>query len=118
MKAQAILENNDNESSVYPLIQMSYYFSAQQRRQLLNTMLVILREYSHCSIANQLCIMILDAAKSLFDVIDIVTMQKFIIGEFSARHQVLSEMHQANREAGNTRIIKRYQIDHLNMQSA
>ena len=71
-------------------------------------MLFVLREYSHCSIANQLCILTLDALKTLFDVVDIVSMQKFVINEFSYRHQVLNNLIKHNQETGSNQIIKRY----------
>jgi hypothetical protein len=82
--AQLALEGEPNlDSDNIPEIQLGTYVNTQVRRQLLNSMLFVLREYSHCSIANQLCIIVLDNLKSLFDVIDIVTMQKFVINEFS-----------------------------------
>ena len=40
----------------------------------------------HSSIANQICIMILDGIKNQCDVYDIVCMQKFVIAEFTKRH--------------------------------
>jgi len=45
--------------------------------------MMVLREYSYCSIACQLCIMILDTIKNLLDVVDMVILQKFVIDEFS-----------------------------------
>lgn len=41
-------------------IQSHYYVNTQMRRQILVTMLNVLKTYSYCSIACQLCILILD----------------------------------------------------------
>jgi hypothetical protein len=46
--------------------------------------------------------MILDQIKSLFDVTDVVQLQKFVIQEFRERHQHLYEMHRLNKEKGVT----------------
>ena len=56
--------------------------------------------------------------KGLFDVTDVVQLQKFVIQEFRERHQHLYEMHKLNKARGATEIIRRYQINHMNMQSA
>jgi hypothetical protein len=77
-----------------------------------------MREYSYCSIANQYCIMIIDQIKTLFDVVDVVSLQKFVIHEFRERHQLLYDMHKYNKARGSADEIKRYQINHMNMQSA
>jgi hypothetical protein len=37
-------------------------------------MLYILRTYSHNSVANQLCVLVLDNLKSMFDVVDMVSL--------------------------------------------
>ena len=62
--------------------------------------------------------MILDNIKTLLDVIDIVQLQSFVIQEFRDRHQHLYDQHTKNRENGSATAVKRYQLDHLNMQSA
>ena len=102
----------------YEPIHMKNYLSKQLRRQLVRTVLLVIRNFSYCSIACQLCIMILDNIKTMFDVVDIVQLQKFVIQEFRDRHQHLYDQHTKNREQGNTTAVKRYQINHLNMQSA
>ena len=56
----------------YEPIHMKNYLSQQLRRQLVRTVLLVIRNYSYCSIACQLCIMILDNIKTMFDVVDIV----------------------------------------------
>ena len=81
---------------------MDKYVTKTLRRQLVRTMLIVMREYSYCCIANQLCIMILDQIKSLFDVADVVQLQKFVIQEFRERHQHLYEMHKINKARGAT----------------
>ena len=60
----------------------------------------------------------MDNIKSQFDVIDIVSMQKFVINEFARRHHVQHQLIVRNQEEGINRPIRRYQIDHNNMQSA
>lgn len=81
-------------------------------------MLIVMREYSYCSIANQYCIMMIDQIKTLFDVIDVVTLQKFVIREFRERHQLLYDLHKYNKARGSNDEVKRYQVNHMNMQSA
>lgn len=120
-KAQTLLmsPNADIMGGVNEPINMVNFVSNTMRRQIVKTVLVVMREYSFCSIANQLCIMILDQIKTLLDVVDVVQLQKFVIQEFRERHQHLYELHKKNREQGyNQVVIKRYHIDHLNMQSA
>jgi len=53
---------------------------------MVKTVLTVMREYNYCSIANQLCIMVLDQIKTLLDVVDVVSLQKFVIQEFRERH--------------------------------
>ena len=79
---------------------------------MVKSLLVIMREYSYCSIANQLCIMVLDQIKTLFDVIDVVQLQKFVIHEFRERHQLLYDMHKYNKQHQIHQYIKRYHVDH------
>jgi len=64
--------------------------------------------------------MILDQIKNLLDVIDIVQLQKFVISEFRDRHQFQLDFHKKNQENGGDeeQIVKRYWINHMNMQSA
>ena len=50
--------------------------------------------------------------------IDIVTMQKFVVSEFAIRHTAQHDLILRNQEEGIQRPIRRYQIDHFNMQSA
>jgi len=94
MKAQFLLQGAQPEiKQISPLFELKTFVSTQARRQIVNTMLSTIKEYSHCSISNQLCIMILDCIKSQVDVIDLVTMQKFVIAEFKARHLFLYNQH-------------------------
>ena len=99
-------------------IHMKNYVSTNIRRQLVKTMTVVIREYSYCSIACQLCIMVLDALKALFDVIDLVQLQKFVIVEFRERQLLQFEQMQKRKSEGGSAVGRRYQINHLNMQSA
>ena len=47
-----------------------------------------------------------------------VILQKFVIDEFSQRHEKLAELHRLNSQRDEPVAIKRYWIDHTNMQSA
>lgn len=49
---------------------------------------------------------------------DVVQLQKFVINEFRERHQLLYDMHKHNKQHGINKEIKRYHVDHQNMQSA
>lgn len=51
---------NDIPKSPHEEIELVRFISVAVRRQLVKTLLVIMREYSYSSIANQLCIMVLD----------------------------------------------------------
>lgn len=62
--------NLDEEQMVE--IRMDTYVNNQLRKQILNTTLSVIKTYSHCSIACQLSIMILDSLKTQFDITDIV----------------------------------------------
>ena len=99
-------------------IRLDKYVPELVRRQLIKTLLMVMREYSYCSIANQFCIMIMDQTKTLFDVVDVVQLQQFVIREFRERHQALLDFHKSSKEKGITVEFKRYRINHLNMQSA
>ena len=70
-----------------------------------------MREYGFCCIACQLGIMIFDQIKTLFDVTDVVELQKFVIQEFRDRHKHLYELH----KKATGEVIRRYKIDHMNM---
>lgn len=86
----------------FDAIHMKNYVSTIVRRQLVKTMTVVIREYSYCSIACQLCIMILDSLKSLFDVIDLVELQKFVIVEFRERQLLQFEQMQKRKAEGGS----------------
>lgn len=110
-RVQLTLMNDDSyllTQEVHPEIRLSTYLSDIQRKQLLKTMLVLIREYKHCSISNQMCIMILDSVKSMFDVSDIVTMQKFVLYDFRARHRHLQQLAQLYQENGLNQVVKKY----------
>ena len=102
----------------FDAIHMKNYVTTNIRRQIVKTMTVVIREYSYCSIACQLCIMVLDALKALFDVIDLVQLQKFVIVEFRERQLLQFEQMQKRRSEGGSITGRRYQINHQNMQSA
>jgi len=116
--AQHIMSGNEVPSSPHPDIDVSLFVPTAVRRQIVKSLLVVMREFSYCSIANQLCIMVLDQMKTLFDVIDVVQLQKFVINEFRERHQLIYDMHNFNKQNGIEKEIKRYHVDHQNMQSA
>ena len=67
------------EQPAHPDLAMDKYISKTIRRQLVRTCLVVMREYSFCCIASQFCILIFDQIKTLFDVTDVVELQKFVI---------------------------------------
>ena len=46
----------------------------------------MLREYGYCSVANQLCVNIMVTISGQYDIIDVVTLQRFVINEFKQRH--------------------------------
>lgn len=71
---------------------LGHYLSNQLRRQVLNTLLFVMKTFNYCSIANQLCILIMDGIKTQFDCVDFVSIQKFIINEFAERHQFLNNL--------------------------
>lgn len=87
-RAQTLLmdQNADLMGGVNEPINMVHFVSNSMRRQIVKTVLVVMKEYSYCSIANQLCILVLDQIKTLLDVIDVVSLQKFVIQEFRERH--------------------------------
>jgi len=116
--AQHIIMGNDIPKSPHSEIELSLFIPTAIRRQVVKSLLVVMREFSYCSIANQLCIMLLDQMKTLFDVIDVVQLQKFVINEFRERHQLLYDMHKYNKLHGINKEIKRYHVDHQNMASA
>mmetsp|Transcript_7746 Transcript_7746/g.12999 ORF Transcript_7746/g.12999 Transcript_7746/m.12999 type:complete len:260 (+) Transcript_7746:508-1287(+) len=102
-----------------PEIRLDRFVPMLVRRQILRTLLMVMRDFNYCSIANQFCIMIFDQVKTLFDVIDVVQLQQFVIREFRERHQFLLDMHRENQQLnGNSEVFKRYKLNHLNMQSA
>ena len=112
-------ENQPNPDNEFILqFQLSTYVPTHLRRQIVNSMLLVLQNFSYCSIACQLSILILDNIKTQYDVVDIVSMQKFVINEFARRHHVQHQLIMRNQEEGLDRPIRRYQIDHNNMQSA
>ena len=63
-----------------------------------------------------MCIMILDGVKNQFDVHDIVCLQKFVIKEFTKRHQ--ANLVETKKQADAGKEMKKYKIDHVNMASA
>lgn len=81
-------------------------------------MLFTLQNFNHCSTGNQLCIIVLDNLKTMFDVVDIVTLQRFVMSEFRQRRQYVKSLIRQNQERGDSKIIKPYQMDHENMHSA
>ena len=84
----------------------------------MNSTIFVIKNYSHCSIACQTCILLLDGVKTQLDIVDIVNLQKFVISESVARHTAHHEMIIKGQEQGIDKPIRRYQIDHMNMPSA
>jgi len=83
-KLPADTESSDG-SGVSHLIELGSYLTPQQRRQVINTALSTLKEYSHCSISSQQCVSILASIKSMFDSHDLAVLQQFVIEEFRQR---------------------------------
>lgn len=102
----------------HPDILMDKYIGIHLRKQILNSCLHVIKTYSHCSIACQTCLLVLDNLKTQFDILDIVTLQKFVINEFVARHTAHHNLILRYQEEGIDKPIRRYQIDHNNLQSA
>lgn len=114
--AQLLAENLPNPDTVHIVeFQLYTYMPQHLRRQVVSSMLYVLHHFNYCSIANQLSILILDNIKTQMDVIDIVTMQKFVISEFAQRHHIQHQLIVRNQEEGVDHPIRRYQIDHNNM---
>ena len=80
-RAQTLLASPDADlmGGINEPINMVHFVGNNMRRQIVKTVLTVMREYSYCSIANQLCIMVLDQIKTLLDVVDVVSLQKFVI---------------------------------------
>lgn len=60
----------DMDSPGHPM-SLARFLPTSTRRNLVKTLLVVLREYSHCSIASQLCIQILGQIMTMYDVVDV-----------------------------------------------
>lgn len=110
------------DSPSHPMA-LARFLPQSTRRNLVKTLLVVLKEYSHCSIASQLCIQILGQIMTMFDVVDVCLLQKFVINEFRQRHQRNKELDESIRqlsidEGSEYKPVSRYKIDHENMQSA
>lgn len=75
-RAQTLLmdPNADLMGGINEPINMVHFVPNSMRRQIVKTVLVVMKEYSFCSIANQLCILILDQIKTLLDVVDVVSL--------------------------------------------
>jgi len=80
---------------------------------LIKTIIYIMREYSYCNMALELSAFILAEVRTMFDIIDIVTLQKFVIQEFRERHLKLRILFEESGEE-----VSRFKLDHMNMQSA
>lgn len=57
----------------------------------------MLREYSYCCIANQLCVTIMVTISGQYDIIDVVSIQRFVIEEFKQRHLEVKEIAKAKQ---------------------
>lgn len=107
--AQLLAENQPNPDGDHiEEFQLSTYLPTHLRRQVLNTMLFVMKNFNYCSIANQMSILIIDNIKSQLDVIDIVSMQKFVINEFANRHHAHHQLIVRQQEEGIDRPIRRY----------
>lgn len=113
----------DNMDSPNHPMSLARFLPTATRRNLVKTLLVVLREYSYCSIASQLCIQILGQIMTMYDVVDVCQLQKFVMNEFKARHKRNRDLDEITRqicaeEGTEYRPVSRYKIDHTNMQSA
>ncbi len=90
------------------------YISKTQLRYLIKTLIYIMREHSYCNMALEMSALILAEVRSMFDIVDIVTLQKFVIQEFRERHLKLRKL----LEEGTSEEVSRFKLDHMNMQSA
>ena len=77
---------DDMDSPSHPM-SLARFLPSVTRRNLVKALLGVLREYSYCSIASQLCIQILGQVMTMYDVVDVCMLQRFVIDEFRARHQ-------------------------------
>ena len=113
----------DTNSPKHP-ISLARFLPTSTKRNLVRTLLFVLREYSYCSISNQLCIQILGQIMTMFDVVDVCMLQKFVINEFRARHKFNQELDETLRSASmaddtiDYKPVSRFKINHCNMQSA
>ena len=115
-------DDEDMDSPSHPM-SLARFLPSTTRRNLVKTLLVVLREFSYCSIASQLCIQILGQIMTMYDVVDVCQLQRFVMNEFKARHQRNKELDEVARqisaeEGSEYRPVSRYKIDHTNMQSA
>ena len=65
---------------------MARFLDKHTRRHLLQTLLLVLRNYGYCSFACQICVQIMVSISGQYDIIDVVTLQRFVIEEFKQRH--------------------------------
>lgn len=65
---------------------MARFVDEMTRRHLVQALLLVLQEYSTCSIASQVCVKIMVQISGQYDVIDVAQLQKFVIDEFKNRH--------------------------------
>ena len=102
---------------------LARFLPSVTRRNLVKTLLGVLRDYSYCSIASQLSNHILGQVMTMYDVVDVCMLQKFVIKEFRARHKRNRDLDEVMRERSadegtEYKPVTRHKIDHENMQSA
>ena len=84
-RSEAVDPENDLDSPRHPM-SLARFLPQTTRRHLIKTLLMILSQYSHCSVASQLSLQILGQVMTMFDVVDVCLLQKFVIEDFRKRH--------------------------------
>lgn len=78
---------HDLDSPKHPM-SLARFLPQTTRRHLIKTLLMVLNQYSHCSVASQLSLQILGQIMTMFDVVDVCLLQKFVIADFRERHRI------------------------------
>lgn len=84
-RSAAVDPEIDLDSPRHPM-SLARFLPQTTRRHLIKTLLMILSQYSHCSVASQLSLQILGQVMTMFDVVDVCLLQKFVIEDFRKRH--------------------------------
>ena len=112
----------DLDSPKHPM-SLARFLPQPTRRFLIKTLLMVLTQYSHCSSASQLSLQILGQIMTMFDVVDVCVLQKFVIEDFKKRHQknlLLDELRRRACEEQGTEYapVSKYKLDLEHMPSA